>query len=297
MHGDVRYVVAQLRHAGHTIRIARDCVVIGGHARERILAMGWAERAERERKARKPLIEQPGAILVVSGDRTTYPQFARNIAVVVTTPGTRLHWYMAGGGQLAEARNSLVRGALEAGAAWAWFMDDDHVFPADVVARLLGHDVDIVVPAVCQRFPPHLLIAPALFPISADVGDHELIETTRGATFPQVETPQSERLVEIGWCGTGGMLVATRVLRAMPDPWFEFGRLPVGGDDVWFALKARRLGFKIFCDLDTPIGHLNTVAAWPLRDPKTGKIEPQLEFGMPERLVSHVPSAALVSNT
>ncbi len=44
--------------------------------------MGWAERTKEGQKrvshrdTRVPLIDRPGIVAVVSGDRTTYPQFA-----------------------------------------------------------------------------------------------------------------------------------------------------------------------------------------------------------------------------
>ena len=53
-------------------------------------------------------------------------------------------------------------------------------------------------------------------------------------------------------------------------------------EDTWFFLKARRLGFTAYMDLDTPIGHLTTANVWPERDEK-GQITARIITGVDER--------------
>jgi hypothetical protein len=81
----------------------------------------------------------------------------------------------------------------------------------------------------------------------------------------------------MGSAGTGGMLIAAHVLRALPDPWFEFEKFgdAKGGEDAWFTLCAKRAGFRVWCDLDTHIGHLTTAALWPSPD---WALEPKIEL-------------------
>ena len=57
-------------------------------------------------------------------------------------------------------------------------------------------------------------------------------------------------------------MISSEVLRAMPAPWFEWGRFRAAsaGEDTWFCLKARRLGFRVELDPQTSMGHLNTCA-------------------------------------
>jgi hypothetical protein len=63
-----------------------------------------------------------------------------------------------------------------------------------------------------------------------------------------------------------------------------FGRFgPEGADeDTWFFLKARRLGFTAYMDLDTPIGDLTTANVWPERDEK-GQITARIITGFDDR--------------
>lgn len=245
--------------------------------------MGWGARSKEGThlaRNRVPLIQRAGVIAVVCGDRTTYPQFAAHISMVQAPAGTQLLWQLSGGGTVAAARNRLVRQALAAGAGWVWFIDDDHTFGADILGRLLRHDRDIVVPHVLTRVPPHAWVAWELFPIPPDISDRELAALAQQHGHHPPLAPRQGGLVEIGYGGTGGMLISAEVLRAMADPWFEFGRFTPDspGEDGWFCLKARRLGYQMFCDVDTPMGHLNTAAIWPQRDPVSGLFKPHIQL-------------------
>jgi hypothetical protein len=230
------------------------------------------------------LIERPGVIAVVSGDRTTYPQFASCIATLATPPNTRLFWQLAAGGGVAAARNGLVDRAIAARAGWVWFIDDDHVFPNDVLGNLLRCEGDIVVPSVLQRQPPHHHVAWAPFDVDATMSDDELVSVATAEHARLLVGPNDTGKVEIGLAGAGGMLVRMEVFERMPAPWFEWARFGAdsAGEDTWFCLKARRLGFTIHCDLDTRIGHLTTCAVWPARDPQAGAISPAFDFDFRE---------------
>jgi hypothetical protein len=181
-------------------------------------------------------------------------------------------------------RVACVREALAAGASWVWFIDDDHIFAHSTLLRLLRHNVDIVVPLVVGRHPPHLPLLFSHFEVRSDMTDDELVAACRvaHASGSGLDLKFQDRgLVEMGRAATAGMLISAHVLRALPDPWFEFGRLGTtepAGEDTWFCLCARRAGFRVWCDLDTPIGHLMTAALWPSPDLAFGDTEPLIEF-------------------
>lgn len=228
-----------------------------------------ALHALKTRSRRIPLIDRPGIVAVVSGDRTTYPQFSTCVATLNTTPGSALFWQLAGAGHVAAGRNELVRQAFAYARAkpfWLWFIDDDHVFPPDVLAPLLRHNKDVLVPTVLDRTRPHRWSVWETFDVEQSMTDEALLNAVKAANpgLPKVHVGQVGP-IEVGLAGTGGMLISSEVLAAMPDPWFEFGKfeLNTAGEDTWFCAKARRLGFRIYCDTDTPIGHLTTCAVWP----------------------------------
>ena len=253
--------------------------------------MGWGaqtgHRRHRDASNRVPLLQRPGAICVVSGDRTAYPQFTACVATLVPTEETKLIWETAGGGALAVARNSVIQAALDffdGRPGWTLLVDDDHVFKNDMLIRLLRHDKDLMMPTVMMRKPPHRLVGFPPFDVPPDATDDELLDLARGDDEPLVIAAGQSGLVEIGSGGTGCLVVSTEVYEAMGAPWFEFGRFgPEGADeDTWFFLKARRLGFTAYLDLDTPIGHLTTANVWPERDEK-GQITARIITGVDER--------------
>ena len=97
------------------------------------------------------------------------------------------------------ARNELIRQALAAGAGWVCFIDDDHVFPRDVLIRLLKRDRDLVVPAVLSRWPPHELIAWPTFDVDVDATDQELREAMPVLGIVRTEiTAHHKGLMHIG---------------------------------------------------------------------------------------------------
>ena len=215
--------------------------------------------------ARRRLMDRPGVIAVTSGDRTTCWQFSACLKTLQSPPGSIASWLPASGGRLAEARNTVARTATAGGLAWVLFLDDDHVFTPDLAMRLLMHDVEIVAPLYVGRLPPHPPILYTTCPADPGMTDDELRESWATHCRP---VPRARGLVEVGHCGTGALLVATDVFRALPEPWFQWGMLSNvlgGGEDTWFTLCARRAGFKVWVDTDHHIGHVTSCAVWPSR--------------------------------
>lgn len=133
---------------------------------------------------------------------------------------------------------------------------------------------------VLGRTPPHEWVAYEFFDVRPDMSDDALIEAWKSHPDPPTLAPgQTGGIVELGRCGAAGLLISSEVLRAMEPPWFEFGKAhSVGaGEDCWFVMKARRLGFRAFCDLDVKMSHMNVWSVWPKIDAK-GNVLPLFQF-------------------
>lgn len=137
-------------------------------------------------------------------------------------------------------------------------MDDDHVFTEDVLVNLLERDADIVTPLYLRRRAPFLPVLHgdesreyARYNFNYLKGKSGLVDMTADGTLP-----------------TGGMLIRSHVLKAIPNPWFETGQIDseYGSWDIYFCEKARKAGFKLYVDTDNCMGHLVTLALWPVRD-------------------------------
>lgn len=146
-------------------------------------------------------------------------------------------------------RNSLAQRAVDEGAEWLLFLDDDHVFPDDILIRLLAHDLPVVGALYLQRQVP---FAPIAYSEKTDDARYIPIDLT--------DAPATG-LLEVAALGTGGMLIRTEVFRAMEYPWFEHGR---ASEDLIFCDKVNELGLgPIHVDLGVRLGHMTPASIWP----------------------------------
>lgn len=138
---------------------------------------------------------------------------------------------------LAQSRHSLVERALIGfQATHILFVDSDQVFPADAVHKLAKHGKMIIGANIVTRKLPMLPCA-------------------TGMDFQKLWTrPESTGLQEVVSCGTGLLLVNTKVFAEIDIPWFETYYVKDSnvyvGEDVDFCNKARKAGFRIWIDHD-----------------------------------------------
>lgn len=161
-------------------------------------------------------------------------------------PRTLISWQT--GVNVIGNRNRIVEAAQ---GEWILFVDDDHVFKPDLLARLLDREVDVVVPFCLSRRPP---FTPVVYSGLDEAGDHVVQDN-----FP------SGGLVEVFAAGTGGMLVRRHVLEAIDSPWFEAEGRHMN-EDLTFCRKVREAGFHIWLDVDAQLGHVSHFAVWPARN-------------------------------
>jgi hypothetical protein len=170
------------------------------------------------------------------------------------------------GVDVAKMRNEVLK---EMEGDWCWFIDDDHTFSGDLLQKLLARDVDVVQPVVLKRYSPFGPVH--MGPKLPDNEAHWQFALTQGDPIG---------LKEVHIVGAAGCLIRKHVIDKVGFPWFEIGRLePDGlGEDIIFCRKAKALGFRIWCDLENPLGHLNVGAVTPKRKPD-GNWYIELEFG------------------
>lgn len=184
---------------------------------------------------------------VISQDTARFSGFCQALSAMDTPPGTLMEWVI--GHDIPANQNQLVDSLLDSDASHLLIMGDDHVFAPDLLNRLLDHDVDLVAPVCVRRFPPYLPTAfqddrPILLSDYPDGG-----------------------LAEVDMVGSAGLLAKREVFEEMDRPWFEYGRLQPTqiAEDLYFCRKARELGYEVWYDLDTPLGHCVTGAVWPVK--------------------------------
>lgn len=192
-----------------------------------------------------------GTVGLVAGDTARYTLFSVSLTQLKHPPNTRIDW--ATSSDIAASRNALVRRSLEAGSEWILFLDDDHVFSQDILMRLLTHEQDVVGSLYLRRGSP---FSPVAFSHRNEDGLYQTIDLT---TLP------NEGLLKVQAVGAAGLLIRSEVFRAVPDPWFEHGRVGDwdASEDIIFCEKAQAAGFDVFIDLGTQLGHMTPSAVWP----------------------------------
>ena len=194
-----------------------------------------------------------GIIGVSSAEHARHASFYDELSYVDRPPDTVVSHSV--GLYVNENRNQLSEHALELGAEWIWYVDDDHCFHHDTLTRLLAHDVDIVSGLYCRRVAP---FHPVIYMEEAPDGD----------VVKYALQNQHSGLQQVVATGAGCLLVKTKVLEALGAPYWRFSQRPDGtmvGEDIDFCVRARAAGFTVWCDMDAPIGHLTTVAVYPHR--------------------------------
>lgn len=192
-----------------------------------------------------------GVVGVIANELGRFTLFTSCLLNLRGPVNTDIRWGI--GGDFARNRNNIVRSALDSGAEWVFFIDDDQAFDGEILMRLLAHELPVVSGLYLNRAAPYHPVAyngisyaedgsPAWHPIS------------------MVGAPQTG-LVEIEAAGSGGMLIRSEVFREVGDPWFE--KTTMASEDITFCERARAAGFQLFLDLGCPMGHLGTVAIWP----------------------------------
>ncbi len=153
----------------------------------------------------------------------------------------------------AQARNMVIRQALEEGWTHIFFIDDDVLIPPDGLMRLLKHDKDIVTGLYLLRRWPH---QPIIF--DDDNRDDQKVQW-------HCLSDGENGLIEIQNAGLGCALIKTDVFRRLEDPWITLGNPDPEGwcDDVWFFKKCMKAGFKMYCDLELKAGHCAQLIVWP----------------------------------
>lgn len=217
----------------------------------------------------------PGMVGVIAHDAARFSLFGVSMSNLDKPEGSTVRWKL--GVNLAENLNRLVRDCLDSDADWLWLLGDDHAFESHMLTTLLDHDVDIVVPLCLRRWPP---FQPVFFVGESERRLGDLNEYPDGG------------LIEIHSVGSGAMLIRREVLESMRDPWFEYGALDHEqlSEDLWFCDKARLRNFRIWCDLDLPLGHITSTVVWPQNRADGWSFG----LGFPEGMVISMPPGVFV---
>lgn len=150
---------------------------------------------------------------------------------------------LANSSLLSAARQNALDAAIKENCTHLLMLDDDMVFPSDVVDKLTVHDLDFVAANYVSKGPTGKPTAVGL----------------DGKIYSCGKTG----IEEVGWVGLGCCLLKlTDEIKAIPRPHFEVMWLEETssylGEDYYFCEKLRHNGIKLHVDHDVSqeIGHV-----------------------------------------
>ena len=149
------------------------------------------------------------------------------------------------------SRDNLVQKAISIDADALLFLDSDMIFPADTLERMLAHleaGKDIVSGLYFMRRAP---FAPVLF--------DKLEEDKTGAIISHKleHLPKSKEPFEVAGIGMGCCIIRkTVLLDVLMNEFAWFAPYNGIGEDLAFCVRARKCGYKIWCDPTISLGHI-----------------------------------------
>ncbi len=152
-----------------------------------------------------------------SGEMSRYSEFWRSVQGIVLPEGVTIHpdSDVCRSPYIANNQNWLARLFLAGDADYYWLLNDDQMYPATTLARLLAYHKDVIVP-LCLRHD--LPCEPLIYDrVDPEAPDQYLYH------YLQKDDPE---LLAIVGAGGGGMLIHRRVFEAIPDPWWETHTAP-----------------------------------------------------------------------
>ena len=145
-----------------------------------------------------------------------------------------------------DARNKLADVAIENNFDYLLFIDSDMVFPKDGYKRLLSHNKDIVGGLYFGRRGEH-----------SPVAYKEVVTRTTFRNPSCTPIDNISGLQEVQGIGLGFCLIKVEVLKKIRKRYKSiFEPIKGLGEDLAFEYKARKLGYKIYCDCDIDLGHV-----------------------------------------
>ena len=157
------------------------------------------------------------------------------------------------GSLIYDSRNTLTAMAVENECDYIMWFDSDMVFEPDTLERMIKvldehPEVDILSGLYFRRGHP---FTPVLFS-KLEVNEKNELEFNGYDDVP-------DGLFEVAGCGFGCVLMRTECLMdiaAKEGGGVWFSPLVNAGEDCAFCIRARREGYRIFCDPSVQLGHM-----------------------------------------
>src|SRR3990167_9012608 len=147
---------------------------------------------------------------------------------------------------IAENRNYIAAKAVNNKSDYLLMIDDDMIFPPDLLDTLIADQKDVVGVAYHPRSETGEII--------------KYLDETHIVKLEQTNDPKYKKTFECHATGTGIILIKCSVFLKTPRPWFAFEYLETGqcklGEDWYFCREIKKVGYKVWTNPTIKVGHL-----------------------------------------
>lgn len=163
------------------------------------------------------------------------------------------------GYDVANARNRIVKEAVEGRYDYVLMVDSDIVLPSDTLRLMLENPVDVCSGVYMNRHTGRTILSRKY-----DVDGTEYYDFTKDAeyTVDEVKRMLANGSTKIKVHGTGGgcLLIKTEVIEKLPKPLFKWVDYDDGhgtlSEDLYFCTLCKKAGIDIHADLRVDCGHI-----------------------------------------
>lgn len=152
------------------------------------------------------------------------------------------------------ARERLIRTALDEGMDYIIMMDNDMIYPLDVVEALLqdmiAHpEITVLAPLAFMRNPPHYAVMYTVTEGFDPVRHQDYYMNNYVKNYPK------DTLIECDAVGFGAACIDLAFVRKhMKEPYFM--STANTGEDIWFCVQVKEAGGRVFMDTRIKLGHM-----------------------------------------
>ena len=167
------------------------------------------------------------------------------------------------GYDVATARNRSAQKALDLGADFLLFIDNDVVVPHDALKNLYEDAKDVCLGFYAHRGADNVYHGNTnicrLYDEKGEKYFHYPLESEYTGAEMREMREAGEFKVRIHGGGMGCALIRTDVFRQLKYPWYDWVHYKTGkmlGEDLFFCESCRKNGIKIFTDTRVNCGHM-----------------------------------------
>lgn len=251
----------RVKKAGYQLKLSNAYVLHAG-SRTLMATQGDVERRTRnDRKYNERLIEKWGKewaishskgqekVLVTSfhAEEWTRVSFLGSFVGLKRSDGYNFQFYNQTRAPIHHARQAVADYALDSGFDVLVSLDDDAVFPADIIKRFLAHQKDVVCALAYQRKTPYGTCA-------FEVGEDGLL----GRPLEGIEHTGLRKVDVSGFHCSAVRTSVFKKLREVGIKQYYGGFDNKVGEDFAMCLNLKKVGIPVYLDTELIAGHLGS---------------------------------------